>query len=853
MRTTFEWRALENHNDVSVQPALLASYGFTLDELVTALSKTNVVKAVGRVQDLHQLLLALTQTQLQNAKDIGRTILRSNPNGTVLLSDVAQISEAPQPNYTIVTADGRPAVLLNVLQQPSGNTVQIVRDVAAALDSYRSKLPQGVTIRAWYDQSQLIIASAGSVRDAILIGIGLAALVLFAFLRSFKITGIVLMFVPAVLAVTVLILYVAGMSFNIMTLGGMAAAIGLIIDDAIVMIEQIVRRLRTESSLHDAIRSAATEFLTPLAGSSSATTIVFLPLAFLGGVTGAFFKALSLTMASALFISFVVAWFVIPLLADHLVTRRDAESDQRGSIYRRVLAGYKGAYSASRTRPLWIVAATAAFIIAGFFAYRNVGSGFMPALDEGGFILDYIAPPGTSLADTNGMLLQVEAIIRNTPEVDTYSRRTGTQLGGGLTESNTGDFFIRLRPGPRPRIDEVITNIQNQIAQTVPGLQIETAQLMEDLIGDLTAVPQPIEVKLFGDDAAALLMQAPKVASLIAKIPGVTQIKNGVVVAGDALAIEVNATRAGIEGLVPADVANQMETYLAGTVATQVQETDRVIGVRVWTPPETRASIEDIKHIVIAAPDGHKVALSRIATLTVLTGQPEITRENLKPMVPVTARIDGRDLGSTVADVKQALDTSGLFTGTNYYELGGLYQQQQIAFAGLIEVIVAAFLLVFSLLLFLYKRFDFAVAIILMPVLAMPAVFIGLWVTGIQLNITAMMGMTMVVGIVTEVGIFYFSEYETLLLSGMPANDARLEAGVNRFRPIAMTTLAAILALLPLALGLGQGSAMQQPLAIAIICGLVVQMPLVLIVMPLSVEFLGRAPLGGQPFRGRRS
>jgi multidrug efflux pump subunit AcrB len=338
-------------------------------------------------------------------------------------------------------------------------------------------------------------------------------------------------------------------------------------------------------------------------------------------------------------------------------------------------------------------------------------------------------------------------------------------------------------------------------------------------------------------------MQAPKVASLIAKIPGVTQIKNGVVVAGDALAIDVNATRAGIEGLVPADVANQMETYLAGTVATQVQEPDRVIGVRVWIPPETRASIEDIKRILIAAPDGHKVALSRIATLTVLTGQPEITRENLKPMVPVTARIDGRDLGSTVADVKQALDASGLFTGTNYYELGGLYQQQQIAFAGLIAVIVAAFLLVFSLLLLLYRRFDFAVAIILMPVLAMPAVFIGLWATGIQLNITAMMGMTMVVGIVTEVGIFYFSEYETLLLSGMPANDARLEAGMNRFRPIAMTTLAAILALLPLALGLGQGSAMQQPLAIAIISGLIVQMPLVLIVMPLSIELFGRLPL----------
>ena len=837
---------------VSVQPALLASYGFTMDELVAALSKTNVLKVVGHLEDFHELLLALTQSRLANVKDIGRTILRSNPNGTVLLSDVAQISEAPQPNYTIVTADDRPAVLLNVLQQPDGNTVQIVRDVAAALDTYRQKLPAGVTIRAWYDQSQLILASASSVRDAILVGIGLAALVLFAFLRSFKITGIVLMFVPAVLAVTVLVLYLAGMSFNIMTLGGMAAAIGLIIDDAIVMIEQIVRRLRSEASPHDTIRSAATEFLAPLAGSSSATTIVFLPLAFLTGVTGAFFKALSLTMASALFTSFVAAWFVIPLLADHLVTRRDAETEQRGRLYRRVVAGYKAAYSGASARPLWIATATAVLIVVGFFAYRNVGSGFMPALDEGGFILDYIAPPGTSLADTNRMLLQVEAIIRNMAEVDTYSRRTGTQLGGGLTETNTGDFFIRLKSGPRPPIDEVMTQIQHQVEQNVPGLQIETAQLIEDLIGDLTAVPQPIEVKLFGDDAAAVRMLAPKVASLIGKVPGVTEIKDGVVVAGDGLAIDVNATRAGLEGLTPADVASQMETWLAGTVATEVQEADRVISVRVWVPPEIRGSIEDLKRILIAAPDGHKVALSRIASLNVLTGQPEVTRENLKTMVPVTARIEGRDLGSTVADVKTALDASGLFSGAIYYELGGLYQQQQIAFAGLIAVIAAAFLLVFALLLYLYRRFDFVVAIILMPLLAMPAVFIGLWVTGIQLNITAMMGMTMVVGIVTEVGIFYFSEYEMLLASGMPANEARLAAGANRFRPIAMTTLAAILALLPLALGIGQGSAMQQPLAITIISGLIVQMPLVLIVMPLLVERLGRAPLRGF-FRARRS
>ncbi len=818
---------------VEADPALLSSFGMTMADVSGALATTNVLKVVGKLQDRHKLYLAITDASLKSVEDIGRTIVRTTANGAVRLADIAKIYEGAAPNYTIVTADGHNAVLLQVYQQPDGNTVNIVHDVAAELKTYTPKLPKGLELHSWYDQSELILASAASVRDAILIGIVLAGVVLLLFLRSLKITLVVLVFVPAVLAATILILSVAGMSFNIMTLGGMAAAIGLVVDDAIVMIEQIVRRLKDiTNDIHDTIRAAAKEFLSPLAGSSLATIIIFFPLAFLSGVTGAFFKALSLTMASALVISFFAAWFVVPLLADYLITKEDAKIEVEGRFYAKVLRFYEAAYERTTAVPKILLAAILAVLILGAFAYKQVGSGFMPTMDEGGFILDYIAPPGTSLEDTNRMLGQVEDILRATKEVETYSRRTGVQLGGGLTEANTGDMFVRLKPLPRRALEEVMSDIQHQVEQKVPSLQIETMQLMEDLIGDLTAVPQPIEIKLFGDDAAALRAVAPKIAALIGKVPGVTEIKDGVVMAGDGLSIEVDPVRAGLEGLTPEAVAQQMEAYISGSVATEIPQQDRVIGVRVWVPLHARASVEDLRAIVIAAPDGHKVALSRIATLHVLTGQPEITRENLKPMVAVTARIEGRDLGGTVDDVKRALEDSKLIAGSMYYELGGLYAQQQIAFRGLMAVIIAAFFLVFALLLFLYERFDFAVAIILMPLLAMPVVFIGLWLTGIELNISAMMGMTMVVGIVTEVAIFYFSEYEALLAVGQDAAVARLNAGKSRFRPIAMTTLAAILALLPLALALGQGAAMQQPLAIAIISGLIVQMPLVLIVMP---------------------
>ncbi len=819
---------------VDVDSALLASHGLVIDDVSKALAAANILQAVGRAEDRHKLLLVLSDTQLRTLSDLRQAIVKAGTSAPVHLSDVARVYEAAAPRWTIVSADGRPAVILQVKQQPDGNTVQVLKDINAAMNGHAAKLPADLHISNWYDQSELVSGAARSVLEAVLIGIGLAGLVLFAFLRSFKVTLITLIVVPAVLCATVLLLFAIGMSFNIMTLGGMAAAIGLIIDDAIVMIEQIERSLRSRGDQGRAeIRAAAQEFLTPLAGSSAATIIIFVPLAFLSGVTGAFFKALSLTLASSLIVSFLVAFFVIPLLADRFIRVSDEPHDAQSPSAGRVLGWYQRTLQSLQSRPLMILPAFLVLAVAGYLAYTHVGSGFMPHMDEGGFIFDYISPPGTSLKDTDALVQSVERILKDTPEVRTYSRRTGLQLGGGLTEANTGDFFVRLKPQPRRDIDEVMTEVHDRVQKSVPGLNIETAQLMEDLIGDLTSVPQPIEVKIFGDDPALINTIAPKVASAIATVKGITEIKNGVVIAGDALDIQVDPAKAAIEGLDPSLVAQQVKAYMSGNVATQVRNIDRTIDVRVWLPQDQRATLNDIRDLRLEAPDGHRVPLSRVAQLNLITGQPEITRDNLKPMAAVTARIEGRDLGSTAAEVNALLIKSKLFPPGTYFELGGLYAQQQIAFRGLMAVLVAAFALVFLLLLYLYERFVLALAIIAMPLFAMAAVFVGLWITGIELNISAMMGMTMVVGIVTEIAIFYFSEYQQLVKNGMPHALALVQAGVNRLRPIAMTTIAAILALMPLALALGQGSAMQQPLAVAIISGLVVQMPLVLLLMPI--------------------
>ncbi len=824
---------------VSVDPARLRAFGLGLGDISRALGAANVVQAVGRLEDHYKLYLVVADTRFKDLDMIRRTVLKSGANGLVRLGDVATVEIATVPQWTRVTADGQQAVLLNIYQQPGANSVQIAAGIKGKLAAFRPQMPRGVSLANWYDQSRLVLDSEASVRDAILIGIGLAALVLLLFLRNLKVTVIAILVVPAVLASTVVLLHIFKMSFNIMTLGGMAAAVGLIIDDAIVMVEHIIRRLRgAPEAHHGRVMKAAAEFSPPLSGSSSATIIIFIPLAFLSGVTGAFFKALSLTMAAALLISYLITWLAVPLLADKFLKRRDAEQKEGGRLTAWVHGRYASLLEHLLQKPLLVLLIVLPLLALGWLAYRNVGTGFLPAMDEGGFILDYRSPPGTALTETDRLLRQVEKIVASTPDVETYSRRTGVQLGGGITEANEGDFFIRLKPmGQRRPIEEVMDEVRTRVEQQVPGLEIEMAQLMEDLIGDLTAVPQPVEIKLFSDNARQLQQTARQIAGRIAGIPGVVEVRNGINPAGDALQIHVDRTKAALEGVDPEEITSLLQDYLSGRVTTEVQRSVKMVGVRVWVPHRLRRSEQDVGNLQLRASDGHWFPLRRVAAVVPVTGQPQITRENQQRMVAVTARISGRDMGSVIRDVKKVLVRPQLLPKGMYYVLGGLYRQQQIAFKSLFTVFAAAVVLVFALLLFLYERFRVAMAILAMPLLAAMAVFVGLWIAGIELNISAIMGMTMIIGIVTEVAIFYFSEYQEI--SGkMDHAQALVAAGKNRMRPIAMTTIAAILTLLPLALSLGQGSAMQQPLAVAIISGLAVQMPLVLVVMPVLFHVL---------------
>lgn len=873
----------QDEYQVIADPNQLKTLGLSLNDLSTALTTANIVNVVGRLEDQYKLFLVMTNSPLKNAEDIGNVVVRASTDGLVLVKDIALIQKQPATQTTRVNADGQNAVLLNIYQQPTANSIQLAQSVATKLSD--ADLPNNIHVQSWYDQSQLVSASARSVIDAILIGMLLAGLVLLLFLRNLKITLIAVLMVPVVLLLTTILLSLLNMSFNIMTLGGMAAAVGLIIDDAIVMVEHLIRRLHegsiadTDSAsqsvisdtssdanlppqaviattgietdvppqqLRPGILDLAQEYLRPLAGSSASTIVIFLPLAFLTGVTGAFFKALSLTMATGLLISFLMTWLILPTLIDLFFTARDVKPHQPSQLADKIANFYRKTLGTLLAKPLLILLFIIPLLGLGTFAFTRVGSGFMPALDEGGFVLDYTMPPGTSLAETDRVLQQVEQIIQKDPNVQTYSRRTGIGLGGGLNEANQGDFFVRLKPLPRMPIEPIIENLRGEIEQKVPGLQIEFAQLMEDMIGDLTAVPQPVEIKLFTDDPATLQQVAKKTAEAIGHVDGIVDVNSGIIPAGDAIEIQVDPARAALAGMTTDYINQALQDAMAGHVATQINPVSASIGqipVRVWIPESQRQTLLDLNNLPLYNANGLAFTVQDMAQITPVSGQLEVSREQQQRMVAVTARISGRDLGSVVKDVQAMLLAKGFLPNNVRLEIGGLYAQQQIAFRGLMMVFVTAAALVFLLLLFIYERFSIAISILTMPLLAASSVFIGLWLTGIELNISAMMGMTMIIGIVTEVAIFYFSEYFKLqtqsiqtqsLMHGKQSNQIMLliDAGQNRMRPIFMTTLAAILTLLPLAFALGEGSAMQQPLAIAIISGLVVQLPLVLLVMP---------------------
>src|SRR5712664_3187372 len=719
---------------VMPDPARLLAAGITVNDILDAIRKTNLIDSPGLIENNHQLVLGLISGQVRTPEQIGQIVVKTSTAGVpIRLGDIAKISPSVAPVYTMVTANGKPAVLLSVHRQPESNTIDVADEVHAQIEELRPALPPGVHIEPFYDQSTIVHDSIASVRDAVLLGLVLSSVILVLFLRDWGTSLVAGLVIPATLLITFIVLKLTGQSFNLMTLGGLAAAVGLVIDDAIVVLENIVLHRDAGQGRFQAIQSALRELTIPLIGSTITPIVVFLPLISITGVTGTFFRALAVTMTVSLATSLILALSWTPTLSQYLVRRKEAPgavADSAGpdmsallaaeeahltGFFGRIVEFYVRTMRAILKRP-WVLVASSVLVIAlSVLCYRFLGTDFLPAMDEGGFILDYFTPPGSSLTESNRILLHIEEILKSTPEVENTSRRTGMQLGlAAVTEANNGDFTVKLKKDRKRDIDDIIADIRSEIETTEPATKIEFIQLLQDMIGDLTSQPQPIVIKLFSPDGKLLNDTAPRVADAIGKLHGVVDVLNGIenTISGPTVTYQVNPAVAARAGFTLEEVALNAAAVLGGEpAATPVILNDRAYTIRVRFPEQSRASLDNMSNTLLTSATGRTAKLGSLATVITDPGETEIRRENLQRLVQVTGRFEGVDLGSGIAAVQKAVKDLHLPSSIRV-EYGGLYAEEQKAAGDLLVVLFLALLLLFAVLLFEFRTFSAPTAIL---------------------------------------------------------------------------------------------------------------------------------------------
>jgi multidrug efflux pump subunit AcrB len=859
---------------IAPDPAKLLQTSVTVTDILNAVKGTNLIDSPGLFERNHQLVLGLVSGQVRSPEELARIVVKNTQAGIpIRIGDVASVQRSVKPVYTAVRANGQPAVLLSLNRQPDSNTVSVANEVHAEVEQIRKTLPAGVQLQSFYDQSGIVNDSIASVRDAILIGLFLSSLVLILFLRDWGTSLVAGLVIPVTIAVTLIALKLLGQSFNLMTLGGLAAAVGLVIDDAIVVVENISLHRATGEGRLEAIHKALAEITVPLIGSTLTPIVVFLPLISITGVTGAFFRALAVTMCSSLLTSLLLALTWTPTLSQYFMRKKTedvpapgdkaiaptagADADEHDEMrklmaaeeasmqgfFRRVIDFYERWLRRALEHPWWLLGGAVVLIIVSFFSYNVLGSDLLPEMDEGGFILDYLTPAGSSLQETNRILSHVEGILRGMPEVESTSRRTGLQLGlAAVTEANRGDISVKLKAGKRRAIDEIMADVRATVHKEEPALDIELIQVLQDMIGDLSNQPEDVVIKLFSQDAKLLQAQAPRVADAISKVKGVVDLKNGIEnsISGPATQFNVNPTVAAKAGFTAEEVSTDATALLEGVPAgTPLIANDRAYTIRVRFPDQNRGSIEAMSNTTLMSGTGKIATLGALADVVEIPGQIEIHRQNLQSDVEITARLEGISLTKGIEQVQKVVNGLKLPSSIRV-EYGGKYQDQQQSFHDLVIVLVLAVILVFAVLLLEFRTFSAPTAILSSALLSTSGVFLALLITQTTFNVASFMGVIMVIGIVAKNGILLLDAHQKFTKAGFPAEESMIQAGRRRLRPIVMTALASVAGMLPLAFAIGAGSQMLQPLAIAVIGGILISMVLSLIVTPAVFFYMTR-------------
>jgi CzcA family heavy metal efflux pump len=825
---------------LTLDPRKMSELSITPDLLTAALNQTNFIRSNGFLADYRYLYLTVTDASVHNRDDISNIVVSNNGKRIVLLGDIADVSVKEAVEFVRINANGRDGILISIIKQPNTNLIELSQAIEKKISELKDILPKDVSIRPYYLQADFVNDSIKSVSDSLWVGLALAIGVAIIFLRSLRASTTILLTIPVTLGLTLIVILIVGYTLNIMTLGAIAAAIGLIIDDAIVVVEQIHRTHEEHpGEPSGSLIQKAIRYLFPaMLGSSISTIVIFFPFIMMSGVAGAYFKVMTNTMIITLVCSFLVTWIILPVIY-LLVSGKNGQKITTGKKNLPHTVRPQRWVSYFIRRPIFSLLIIGGLACSIYLILPRLETGFLPEMDEGSIVLDYSSPPGTSLDETDHMLRQVEKLIIRTPEVGAYSRRTGTELGFFITEPNRGDYLIQLKKSRTRSTEEVISDLRRQIEATQPALRIDFGQVIGDMLGDLMTSVQPIEIKVYGDNQETLHELSKSVANVVSKVEGTADVFNGIVIAGPSVSIQPNFAKLAQFGITPANLQYQMQTALEGNIVGNLLEKEQLSNIRIVYPGSRTLSVDEIGRALIFLPGGKLKPITELATVTVNPGDAEIQRENLQSIGVITARLENRDLGSTMEDIQAQVKQQVALPQGYHIEYGGAYAEQQQSFNELLIILISSSLLVFGVILFLFRAFRVALLILLISILGISGSYLALYLTGTALNVGSYTGLIMIVGIIGENAIFTFLQFRESLGTST-VDEAILFAISTRLRPKLMTALGAIIALLPLALGIGAGAQLHRPLAIAVIGGFIIALPLLLIVLPTMLRILFR-------------
>lgn len=805
----------------------MARLGLTSAAVEQAINNSNFIKSNGYSSDYRYLYLTITDAQLRNEEQLKNLVISNSGNSLVKLKDIAEINIHAAKQYLKVNADGKESILIAVVQQPNANVLDVSKAMEQKIIELQKTLPKDVILKPYYVQADFVQDAIYSVTDALWIGLLLAIIVAIIFLRSWKASAVILITIPVTLCLTLLVLYAIGETFNIMTLGAIAAAIGLIIDDAIVVVEQIHRthEEHPDENATTLVQKAINYLLKAMIGSSLSTMVIFIPFMLMTGVAGAYFKVMTNTMLITLLISFFTTWLLLPVVYLFFSSKKKPKKILQHEVKERKWVAY------FIKRPIISYSFMLLLVIISVIIIPRIATGFLPDMDEGSIVLDYNSPPGTSLEETDRELREVEKIITANPEVASYSRRTGTQMGFFITEPNRGDYLIQLKKKRTKNTGQVTEEIRKKIEASGLPLTVDFGQVITDMLGDLMSSVQPIEIKIFGNDQAVIETYSKQVAAVVEKVNGTADVFDGIIIAGPSLVITPKTTVLAQYKISLPDFQSQLQAQLDGNVVGNIFDDLQYTPIRILFNANSNQSVNDLRNSMIALPNGLLKPISEFADINLVGGAAQVNREDLQTLGIVTARLNNGNLGGTIKKIKSKIESSIKLPAGYSIVYAGAYAEQQKSFNELLIILALSCLLVFTVILFMFKNIKVALIILLIAILGISGSYILLFLTGTPLNVGSYTGLIMMVGIIGENSIFTYLQFQDSLKT-MSKEHSVIYAISTRLRPKLMTAFGAIIALMPLALGIGTGAQMHQPLAIAIIGGFIVALPLLLIVLP---------------------